>query len=227
MARRYRDCYIAFLDMLGFKALIDRSNCDDIYQVFSKIDLPSDNIVDNDDIIMRMDEIKMKIMSDSICFYIDAKKENALVGLIFTCLLFQAELMNQTPPIMLRGSIVRGELYANADVTFGPGLTKAYLLEEKNAKVPRIIITRETLDSEVSPFMLKYKNQLVFEDEDAYYSINCFGAKSGILDSQINWPRIRKHVDDVLGSTTDSSVREKYLYLRKRLTLSGVTASKI
>ena len=220
MAKRYRECYIAFLDMLGFKDLINQSDCDDIYRILSKLDLPSDNIIDDGEIIMRMDEIKMKIMSDSICFYIDSKREHALTGLLLTCLLFQAELMNLAPPIMLRGAIVKGSFYANADITFGPGLTNAYLLEEKSARVPRVILTKETLESENSELLRKYRDRLVFEDEDAYWTINCFGTEFGILESKIDWNQIQEHVNSVLSSTTDSSIREKYLYLRKRLDMA-------
>lgn len=61
-------------------------------------------------------------------------------------LLFQVSLAELADPVILRGGIVRGNLYAKGDITFGSGLTAAYLLEEKSAKFPRIIMTGELVE---------------------------------------------------------------------------------
>ena len=81
---QYADCYIAFLDLLGFKNVISRKCCADILKTFKKIRLPIKGvcmgtgtgwelIIDND----LVKKVKIKIISDSICFYIDASIPNS------------------------------------------------------------------------------------------------------------------------------------------------------
>lgn len=86
--------------------------------------------------------IKMKIMSDSICLFIKKDFPNALPYLMSYCVAFQCDLLLATG-LLLRGGITSGDMYVQDDIIFGPALTEAYLLEEKNAKVPRIIIRKK------------------------------------------------------------------------------------
>lgn len=71
----YVECYIAFLDMLGFKNLINDKNktCNDIARIFESfihkkplkaLYRGEKNIIDES----ATDALKMKVMSDSICF---------------------------------------------------------------------------------------------------------------------------------------------------------------
>ena len=157
-------------------------------------------------------------MSDSICFYTPSNIENSLPVLIGLCAYFQSRLWRLQEPILVRGGIVRGDLYAEGDIIFGTGLTNAYLLEERNAKVPRIIITKETIDCCLSDDMTKaYMNSLLLKDFDAFYHIDSFamlyvwGQKDG------SYLRFYNHIQNVLDSTTDDSVRDKYLYLDSKI----------
>lgn len=65
-----------------------------------------------------------------------------VAGLIATCNYFQVRLARQDKPIIIRGAIVRGNLYAENDVVFGQGFVDAYLMQEETAKYPRIIMTK-------------------------------------------------------------------------------------
>ena len=218
MESEYKDCYIAFLDLLGFKNLISQKTCADIRKVYEKIDNPFGEMTDGDGVhVMNAEEIKMKVMSDSICFYVDATIQNALIGLLALCTVFQAELLNMEEPVLMRGAIVRGKIYAENDIMFGPGLTAAYLMEEKNAQYPRIILTKQVLDYEQTPIMKKYVSVFTYRDTDAFWTINCYKAKRGSHSTEMEWGHIRTYVSDVLNATTDSSIREKYLYLEKQI----------
>ena len=102
-------------------------------------------------------------------------------------------------------------------MTFGPGLTNAYLMEEKNAKYPRIILTKEVL-------LNTYRNDLekehilttaVFKDFDAFYAVNYFGLISTAVEEI--YQNIEHTIDYVLDTTTDSSIREKYIYFERML----------
>ncbi|MBD5508073.1 MAG: hypothetical protein HDR05_08510 [Lachnospiraceae bacterium] len=225
----YVECYVAFLDMLGFKNLINDSSCDEIAGIFAKFSnskplkeeyLGDRNIISDN----TADALKVKVMSDSICFYIDVNITNALLCIILSCIYFQYELYQNNIPIFLRGAIVRGHLYANKDIIFGPGLTQAYLLEENNTKYPRIILTNETLQSvkirkEYNlDDHLSMLRRFVFRDDDAFYVVDCI--RILFIGDQTIHEKVEKRIEHMLDTTVDSSIREKYLYLEKKLNLA-------
>lgn len=221
MIHQYTDCYIAFLDILGFKNLIDTKPCEEIYKIFStKMKKPLSAFSKGTKSILDMEDIKMKVMSDSICFYVDSQKRNALVGLIATCAYFQVELLRLHEPILSRGAIVQGDIYADDSVIFGPGFVKAYQMEEHSAKFPRIIVTKSTLDGaqgNTDEDVRNYIPQTVFCDFDEFYVVDYLELFEGFDISGEDCQYLLKYINGILSATTDSSVREKYLYLKKNL----------
>lgn len=221
----YTECYIAFLDILGFKKFIADNSCDEIAKVFSRFSnrkplkaayLGNKNII-SENIV---NELKMKVMSDSICFYIDVSMPNALLCIIMSCMNFQYDLYKNDIPIFLRGAIVRGTLYANKDIIYGPGLTRAYLLEENNARYPRIIMTGETLkfmdNSENSDIdYISILNSVVIRDDDAFYTVDC--TKMLFDGDQATYESVKNRISYMLDTTVESSIRDKYLYLQRKL----------
>ena len=219
MSSEYVNSYIAFLDILGFKELVRTHTCKEILKVFDEIKTEYIITCDKENKpLINAENLHVKIMSDSICFYTPSNIENSLPVLIGLCAYFQSRLWTLQEPILVRGGIVCGDLYAEGDIIFGTGLTNAYLLEERNAKVPRIIITKETIDCCLSDDMTKaYMNSLLLKDFDAFYHIDSFamlyvwGQKDG------SYLRFYNHIQNVLDSTTDDSVRDKYLYLDSKI----------
>lgn len=220
--REYAKCYIAFLDMLGFKNLVKSSKCEDICTIFDNVRKPLSAMYFHGEAVIPQSTaraLRIKIMSDSICFYIDASLHNALFTLIMSCIIFQVNLFAFPTPVLLRGAIVHGDIYAKGDVTFGPGLTQAYMMEEHNARYPRIILTNEVLDyarreAKTSESIL---NDWIFRDIDAFYTLNCL--KMFLYLNENREENICKdflqNIKQVLDTTTDESIREKYLYLEK------------
>ena len=136
---QYSQYYVAFLDILGFKGRVNNSSCGDLLKIFRYLDQYNNMFFrflknEHDDIRNR---IKMKIMSDSICIYIEANILNALYELVSFCTMFQHNLLTIDPCVFIRGGITYGDMYVKDDTMFGPALTEAYLLEEDNARVPR------------------------------------------------------------------------------------------
>lgn len=223
----YTTCYIAFLDLLGFKKLISSKECADIVQIFSEIKKPKiqkifirtekawETLVDHESML----EVKLKIMSDSMCFYIDSSKQNAFFKLLAVCQAFQSSMATKEAPVLMRGGIVRGKLYVDGDIVFGPGLTEAYLLEENNAKNPRIIISKDALEDareKAESECIDYIDALTFLDEDGYYVINYFMSffrDIGKPDAAANF---YKHINAILSREENPSIKEKYTYLKTR-----------
>ncbi len=220
--REYAKCYIAFLDMLGFKNIINQSICEDICTVFDNIKKPFSSAQLDEEHLITEDTIKalnIKVMSDSICFYIEVKHANALIALLTSCAMFQMNLLKLPTPVLLRGGVVCGDMYAKQDVIFGPGLTYAYLMEEHNAKYPRIILTNEVLSyarQEDDTFLTTFiDNNIIFRDFDAFYTLNYLQMLS--RSDRKCFKGFRQKIEQTLDTTTDESIREKYLYLEKIL----------
>lgn len=221
MEKEYTNCYIAFLDILGFKKMIESKTCSEIYEIYSKrMKNHIERIYLGRELCFEMSDIKMKVMSDSICFYVDSTKSNALVGLVAACQFFQEELLHLQNPILTRGAIVRGDIFAEGDIIYGPGFVKAYLMEENNANYPRIIMTKETIDSakeNTNANVEKFISQCTFSDFDAFYVIDYWEALEGYDTEDVYCPRLLSHINYILDTATDTSIREKYLYMRRNL----------
>ena len=221
---QYSKCYVAFLDLLGFRNTINKASCEDILNIFKEIKNPLAKLYRGENgkavEVSGPEYLHCKVMSDSICFYIEADIENALLCLLSACAIFQAKLLKLATPILVRGAIVLDDLYAKDDVTFGKGLSQAYELEEKSAKYPRIIFTKETFDlgvkgtqEQIQPRM----NELVFCDSDEFYCVDYLPCLSDLEknDQAEYCKKVHDHILHVLSTTTDSSIRDKYVYLKK------------
>lgn len=224
----YTNCYIAFLDILGFKNIIQNrvpylSSCDEIYKLYTDHIMfqPENKFLGNENISI----VKRKVMSDSVCFFVDCREENSLEALIKMCILFQVLLLRLPTPVLVRGAIARGDIFSDGDILFGPGLVTAYLMEENNAKKPRIILpggvleyAKRNSDKNVNSFI---KN-VIFCDDDKFFVldyfdafIEMFGKGEGIWNNA--YQRVIAQIDDVINNSLDSSIREKYLYLDRHL----------
>lgn len=220
----YRICYVAFLDVLGFKNIVNEKTCKDILEIYKKIEnRPFMQIMHKGEELIDSDSVQLKIMSDSICIYVEKTAKNALFALVETCALFQAHLAELQEPIFLRGAIVLGEIYASGDKTFGPGLTKAYLLEEKVAKFPRIIISIDLVEEGfgyMSESAAEILRRHLIVDPDYFMVIDFLSVLFG-MDKAKKIEALKSYVGKKLSGTSqeayDISIREKYLYLQEHI----------
>lgn len=223
----YTKCYIAFMDILGFKKMVSNRSFEDILKIYENIKNPIRTAYVGDENnkareVETMKAVKSKVMSDSICFYVEANLPNSLFCLIMCCASFQAKLVSLPDPVFIRGGITAGEIYVGGDKVFGPGLVEAYQLEEKNAKYPRIIIRKSTLDcgqNGVDELLHNVWSQILFEDFDAFYSLNYYGLLNNFEKSETVYKNLMQTISKQLSEEIDDSIRQKYLYIRKKLKL--------
>ena len=220
--REFKDCYIAYLDILGFKALLrkQRNNlCEYICKLFDQMQedyYAKVNITDK--YLVDPAFLKKKIMSDSICFYVEASVTNALAGLIATCNYFQVRLSRQDDPLLVRGAIARGKLYAENDILFGQGVVDAYLMEEKSANYPRIILTKALIKhcSNLDEYGRDYIKKFTFDDDDAFVTVDYLYLFYGLSHEREDWKRFATFVFNMV-EEADVSIKEKYLYLQRNI----------
>lgn len=217
---QYTKYYVAFLDILGFKNLVNgpEATCQSILSIYQGFDVMQKTYFGND--YGEAQDVKMKVMSDSICLYIEADKPNALWSLISFCTVFQYDLLTIPQHIFVRGGIALGDMFVENDIVFGPALTQAYLLEEKNAKVPRIIILKETLEygkKQADKDAADLMEISTFRDDDAFYVLNYFVLLCFNDNNEKIVDQIKAVVSDYLDSTIDESIRQKYLYVENKI----------
>jgi hypothetical protein len=162
------DRFVAFIDILGFGALVEQSESDEFLQekIFTALNsIQTDNI--NDELYARvnteivpLEELKavqeiakvfanaaklanpvlITYFSDSLV--ISAKSNDVIASQLVVDIVGKLNIkMWMDHQILIRGGIAKGKLFhVEGGPLFGPAMNRAYFLESKKAKYPRVII---------------------------------------------------------------------------------------
>lgn len=166
----YKENFVAFLDILGFKNIINKSEFTKVKCIFNSIIASNKDVQnlsrteENEGDVKRKIELKnynealssarIYVMSDSIVIAVPCELKESLAAIISICYLIQLQLYKLDTPILLRGAIARGPFYmgnftadSNSENTlvFGKGLVDAYLAQENYAVYPRVIVAKDIM----------------------------------------------------------------------------------
>ena len=151
--------------------------------------------------------IKTKIFSDNIVIYIS---ENAIDNNGFTPLeqiiVIASYIQNVAleEGFLLRGAITTGQFYGSELFVYGPALTEAVIMEEKEAIYPRIII-RNPMPPNINGFYVE-------RDRDGLLFVNNY-ALATITGNHITFQSFK---DNMLSYLTkykdDCKVRQKVMW---------------
>lgn len=226
---KYSRYFIAYLDILGFKKMIENTSCSYIFDIFQK-NMKSNTLhcilSEDGDSLFDLSQIHIKVMSDSIVYYVSDQTPNAFSALVASCVSFQSELLLHDPPILTRGGIAYGQLFAgdlsdDKDIIFGPAFVEAYKLEEYIAKTPRITMTKITLQqgkrNTENQRMCNIVDEMIFCDNDEFYALDSCRFMLRRDDNGKHYSKLLSYIQKMLDTEYDVSVREKYIYLKKRL----------
>lgn len=136
----YEKRIVAFVDILGFKTIIE----DSINDISLRQKVLEVTKIIHSKRTGNIEDIQVTTFSDSAVISYPLNMRNALFYTIIDIIHLQLELGHKG--IMLRGGIAIGDLYHNEDIVFGPAMNEAYYLESKVAKFPRIVIRKEDLN---------------------------------------------------------------------------------
>ncbi len=206
----YTESYVAFLDILGMKNLINEEY-KTLRKVFNVVEqavtLYGNMSIAGGEKFISDNQIKITIMSDSIVISINSDTDHAFSKLIgFSSYIIKQFLDAIDYPIYLRGAITKGDIFQKGTTVFGPALTEAYLLETELASSMRCIIAEKIIsDPNVSDYIEKYSHVLVRDSCDGLYLIDY------ITDE--NKKSILNHTKEVLSTSTNNKLRSKYLWL--------------
>ena len=236
---KYEKRVVAFIDILGFKSLLDETTSSSGEDDEQKID----NVISAYKAIKDIWEIdstisglknstskKVSIFSDSIVVSFKAEEPSE----VFSTLLDLKHLIMRLiyRKILCRGAVSIGKFIHTDDYLFGPALVEAYTLESKAAMYPRIILDRDIIEagykngpSHHSPSEeKKYVESLLEQDSDGMYYIDYyFKAQSELDDPDYDFPEYIGILGDIIrkglmGSSHHgkADLRVKYSWMRER-----------
>jgi hypothetical protein len=134
----YTERYCAFIDILGFRGLIDELEKEklspvEIHRVLSAVHVRKQAI--------RQQEADLKSQSISDAVALSSAMNAAGLDAICTAAEELSRMLLRSG-YFARGAITKGRLYHDHSMVFGPALVEAYRLETEVAKFPRIMIPR-------------------------------------------------------------------------------------
>jgi hypothetical protein len=216
----YKQSVVFFLDLLGFKNIIDENilSVDQILKMFKF----NKSMIEGD-----TGTVKVLHGSDSIFITFDHDDPSKLFYQIIFIMCFQANLVAKYG-ILLRGGSAIGDLYHKGNTIFGPAVNAA-VEAEKRASVPKISITSEVIDICVQYSVVRNstddeKNEIINllgRDEDGsyyidYISYDTFGDECDNYEQWAEYMIELKRVIENGLSDPDERVRNKYTWLRNK-----------
>lgn len=147
-AEQYHDRYCAFVDILGFRQLIERLNDSPasfsaLHDLLLRIHTPHSRIA--------TDKIETDFRAQSISDAVAISANVNGLGLDQIFLSLQSlsiDLLSEG--YFVRGSVVRAPLFHDDRTVFGQALVRAFHFESEIAKYPRIVVTEEVRDDMIS-----------------------------------------------------------------------------
>lgn len=213
----YTQCYFAFIDILGFKYMMNTLSCSAINDIFDEL---KQEYVIRSSInggpmipVIPHDDIHYYIMSDSICIYIRSSIFRALPILVALCMNLQVRLLCRDTPVFVRGSISKGEIFGDNGVLFGPAMVEAYKRSEELAKTPRIIVPANLYDETVDRTEKALLNGFLYLEPDGFYATNYINYFCFHNSAQPYRDSVKRHISNQLSASLNQSIREKYLYV--------------
>ena len=190
---QYETAIVTFMDILGFRDLIQRKSADEVSQA---IDLFRENSPQHVDSTLGELEAaglldgpheavpgdaRVIAFSDSIIRVQPAGMESGLFYELLGVLHAQGELVMRG--ILIRGGVALGEVFVSDDRIFGPAFVEAYEIESKVSIYPRIVVSPRALhglrDGSVPPgnhhgreWEMSYVKGLLMRGDDGLWSID-------------------------------------------------------
>lgn len=180
------ECCIAFIDILGFKAMVNKNIekvilalryikmfRDSFYRIPSRMGNPKQTEVVSEP-YEEMEEYdnlpKATMFSDSIVISKEIDEYFSFSDFVQFIAQLQFELLREG--ILLRGGIDIGLVYHDDSFIFGSGMISAYLLESEVSKYPRITISKNAIEKiqlrEKEEFENKFKDYVWFDNEKIF-----------------------------------------------------------
>jgi hypothetical protein len=229
----YSDRLVCFIDILGFRNMVDKTVGDDgadqnelITEIKDIFKVGQYFIKPDEDDELNAD-VRVTWFSDSIVLSFDYTSESQIFHRLLS---LQWMLINFAyRGVLCRGGIAQGKIVHTEEMIFGPAMNEAYDLENNAAIFPRIIVSDDIVnlagmyrkhghapDEEVS-----YVKDLLELDGDGFYYINYVGlsAQQELDDPEYDFPIYLDCIFKILTKIKNSKsirIKMKYEWLKRK-----------
>jgi hypothetical protein len=236
----YRPAVITFLDILGFRERVGRSdNPEAIRRILTRLRsfaarrdaLAPEDPADAPEGIEMTHSIAFSDSIVRIRFFDTEYPTGALFHEVLSLLQAQGELV--ADDVLLRGGVTVGLVHLEGDMAFGPGFIRAYDLESQFANYPRIVIGPEAFaalrndprlvaDHHDLEDEVHYQRQMLRRSEDGFWFIDYLYGMREEMDYPEQHPDlVAQHrafiIDGANGAPANSRVLQKFLWLARYL----------
>lgn len=242
MKKEYKRCFVAFLDIIGFKNLVIKADQENMAaEMIDKLEtMIAKCIKEAMDIDKRglPFDIDYQLFSDSLCIYVPIDEEeegekikkykghsskyieNNFLRLWMLCrIIAEIQLESLQFGIIYRGAVSLGGHFHNENITFSKALIDAYLAESTEAIYPRVIILDKPEDDilELLPVIYEDFDLRVLPDDD-YLFVDYLGKVdefSRLLGPECDYIKWHKKIirDGIENNLEKEKYLEKYVWM--------------
>lgn len=136
----YKDLYIAFLDLLGFKSQVEDAENDSTAheKLRTVLSLVRDSLCENPSTNFRLNYF-------SDCIVLSGERTpQALLEMFHSICLLTSNLMQHD--VLVRGGLAAGRVHHSRDFLYGSAFNRAYKLESEVARDPMVLLSEEVLE---------------------------------------------------------------------------------
>jgi len=223
----YEERFVAFIDIVGFEDLIERSlgpsRSITPAEIREALEVPQP--VGPDQIVLgRIGDIsdsghRMAAFSDCVAIT-TLPTEQGLMHLLHHTSHIGFRLIRMK--MLCRGGITRGLIYHDDEVIFGPAMNEAVCMEKNIAKQPRIILNPDVAQFGLQAAENKIFSRFVRKDDDGWYYVHTLRILRMIMDCETEPPNdiremcneIDKHIQMEINRLSGDK-REKVLWFKK------------
>lgn len=244
----YRDSVVSFVDVLGFRDLLN-SQPDPavISRIIRKVRdalAPDRPTRSNDPLGKNVSKAFGFSLSDAVVRirpYDTKFRDGALFWELLALMHAQGQLLAEG--IVIRGAVTVGKAYAHRtdDLAFGPAVAEAYEWESARAVYPRIVLTENAMKAYRSDERLRASSEgnetisLLSQGDDGLYYIDYLRKLEGEYDHPGGYYELlqkhKKVIDEGMEkAAVGSTVRQKYQWMaiqHKKVIERFIRASKI
>ncbi|HEU4560459.1 MAG TPA: hypothetical protein VFS20_21595 [Longimicrobium sp.] len=225
-AMSYEHAVVSFVDILGFKALVETRAAKEINQILSRLETTAQPFMmageEKPIVFMNFSDTVVRISP------LSSKSNRELILKVSTEMmdLASSQALLAQRGVLLRGGMTVGEIaYADRRI-FGPAMNRAYQLESEHARFPRIVLDpslsqrlRRVLEDfgDERPIEEYYLQQYAGRDSDLYFIDYVGGVCEEEADSEEAYHFLRNHAHVVrrgLETHTHPRTIEKYEWLK-------------
>lgn len=232
----YEECIVTFIDILGFRDILNSKTAAEVRQLLSFFREEATLYADDEstDGSKRITSaVKTEIVSDAVVrartIHTDYKA-GALFQELLDLVFIQATCIENG--ILIRGALTIDNVHVGKQLEgpiFGPGLVKAYQMEEREAVYPRIIVDEEVIDRFRNDKSLWREghnqsqeaasvNDLLKSDEAGLNYVDYLGAVKWDMDSYAGYLEFleahKRLIENSSSMDLGRVVRRKYAWLK-------------